>query len=324
VSPRRTVTLLLVLGLGLLVSGCTAPQPSTTTESTAPVAAPYVDVTGPRADLAAAAGATGTREFVLAFVLATNGRCEPSWGGVTPLDDAGLKAEMTGLRDRGVALTVASGGAQGQYLEQVCGSATELAAAYGQALDSVGATRLDLDIEADVDAARVVAAVRELQSTRDVPVTLTLRVADQNTGLEPAAVDLVRAATDAGVDVTVNAMVMNFPPDGPWGAAMVQAAESSARQLGQLGWSEQDRYHRLGLTVMIGRNDMGMVTTPDDAEAVRAFAEERGIGRLSYWSLARDNGGCPDLAQASPSCSGVAQSPYEFTNIFNGSGRSTG
>lgn len=323
-SPRRTVTLLLVVGLGLLVGGCTSPPPSSSTVSTPPAAAPYVDVTGAHPDLAAAADATGTREFVLAFVLATDGRCEPSWGGVTPLGDPGLRAESTNLRDRGVALTVASGGAQGQYLEQVCASADELADAYGEALDSVGATRLDLDIEADVDADRVVAAVRELQDRRDVPVTLTLRVADQSTGLEPSAVDLVRRAVDAGADVTVNAMVMNFPPDGPWGEAMVQAAEASAAQLGLLGWSEQDRYHRLGLTVMIGRNDLGMVTTLDDAEMVRAFADERGVGRLSHWSLARDNGGCPDLAQASPNCSGVAQSPFEFTNILNGSGRPTG
>lgn len=322
-SPRRTVTLLLVLGLGLLVSGCTAAHPSSTTISTTPVAAPYVDVTGPHPDLAAAADVTGTREFVLAFVLATNGRCEPSWGGVTPLGDAGLLAEAARLRDRGVALTVASGGAQGQYLEQACASAEELAEAYGEALDSVGATRLDVDVEADVDADRVVAALRELQDTRDVPVTLTLRVADQSTGLEPAAVDLVRRAVDAGVDVTVNAMVMNFPPDGPWGEAVVQAAEATARQLGELGWSEQDRYHRLGLTVMIGRNDLGMITTLADAERARAFADERGVGRLGHWSLARDNGGCPDLEQASPDCSGIAQSPYEFTTTFNGSDRST-
>lgn len=322
-SPRRAVTLLLVLGLGLLVSGCTTPKASSTVESATPVVAPYVDVTGPHVDLTAAADATGTRELVLAFALATDGRCEPSWGGVTPLDSADLRAQSTSLRDRGVALTVATGGAQGQYLEQVCGSPEELAEAYGQALDSVGAIRLDVDVEADVDADRVVAAMRQLQDTRDVPVTLTLRVADQDTGLEPAAVDLVRRATKAGVDVTVNAMVMNFPPNGPWGDAMVQSAEATARQLGELGWNEQDRYQRLGLTVMIGRNDMGMVTTLDDAETVRAYADQHGIGRLGYWSLARDNGSCADLAQASPSCSGVAQAPYEFTEILNGSSRST-
>lgn len=321
-SPRRIVALLLALGLGLFACGCGSLQRPSTTVSAAPlIVAPYVEVSGTHPDLAAAADATGTREFVLAFVLATAGRCEPSWGGVTPLDDANLQAESTRVRDRGVALTVASGGAHGQYLEQACASAGELAEAYGEALDSVGATRLDIDIEADVDVDRVVGAVRELQDARGVPVTLTLRVADQSTGLEPAAVDLVRRAVDAGLDVSVNAMVMNFPPDGAWGDAMVQAAEASARQLGEMGWSEQNRYDRLGLTVMIGRNDMGMVTTLDDAEMVRAFATERGLGLLGYWSLARDNGDCPDLAQASPDCSGIAQSPYEFTNLFNRSGR---
>jgi chitinase len=312
-----------VAALVLALAGGCASGTGTDASAMPRVVAPYVDVTGTHPDLVAAADASGAEEFVLAFALATDGRCEPSWGGVTPLDDPTLTNEAAQLRERGVALTAATGGAQGSYLEQACGSADELAAAYGAVLDSVGAGRLDVDIEAGVEADRVVEALRTLQEERGTPVSLTLRVQDQATGLEPAAVDLVRRALDAGVDVRVNTMVMNFTPTGAWGDAMVQAGEATARQLGEIrpDWSEQERYAHLGLTIMVGRNDMGMVTTLDDARTVLGFADERGVGLLGLWSLARDNGGCPGLPQASPDCSGVVQSPYEFTDLFNGSSR---
>ncbi|MFI9597325.1 hypothetical protein [Nonomuraea sp. NPDC052265] len=38
---------------------------------------------------------------------------------------------------------------------------------------------------------------------------------------------------------------------------------------------------------------------------------------VGFWSAARDNGGCPN-GQVSPTCSGISQSSYEFTNIFKG------
>ena len=44
---------------------------------------------------------------------------------------------------------------------------------------------------------------------------------------------------------------------------------------------------------MIGRNDIGMTTTLDDAAGIRDHAETRGLGFLGFWSAARDNGAAP-------------------------------
>jgi hypothetical protein len=42
------------------------------------------------------------------------------------------------------------------------------------------------------------------------------------------------------------------------------------------------------------------------------------INRLAFWSLSRDNGGCPGQTFASPTCSGVSQSTWQFAGIFKG------
>jgi len=69
---------------------------------------------------------------------------------------------------------------------------------------------------------------------------------------------------------------------------------------------------------MIGVNDMSSeVFQLSDAQNLVAFAASNSyITRLSIWSAARDNGGCAGAAWASPTCSGVAQSPCQFSSVF--------
>ena len=72
----------------------------------------------------------------------------------------------------------------------------------------------------------------------------------------------------------------------------------------------------LSITVMIGRNDVGVITQPDDAQKVIDFAKSRGVGRLGFWALARDNGACAKKVKAQPDCSGIAQKDWQFTQQF--------
>lgn len=312
---RRRAILPVIVVLVALLTGCSTPP--------APTVTPYVDVTSDTFDLVDAVDATGVQRAVLSFVLATGGTCTPSWGGIRPLDDPALQAQEAALRERGVDLVVASGGAEGEYLEQACESPEALAGAYRAALDATGARSLDVDVESGIEADRVVAALAELQRERGTEVTLTLRVVDADTGLEPVALDLVRRSVAAGVAVTVNPMVMNFPYTGGWGDAMVAAVDTVAGQLAEVrpGWTATDPTLALGATVMIGRTDLGAVTTLDDATTVRDHARAIGLTRLGLWSLARDNGRCPGRAVAAPDCSGVAQPDFAFTTLLDGSDR---
>src|SRR5438067_11398507 len=104
-------------------------------------------------------------------------------------------------------------------------------------------------------------------------------------------------------------MIMNFPPPGPWRAALIGAAETVTGQISGI-WPQGGRdgaYHRLGLTMMAGRNDTGDITTLDDARAIRQYAGAHHIAFVGLWSLARDNGHCPGQPTATDECSGVAQ-----------------
>ena len=81
--------------------------------------------------------------------------------------------------------------------------------------------------------------------------------------------------------------------------------------------SAEQLWHMLGITEMIGIDDYGPpeVLSPADAAYVENWAARTGIAELSFWALERDNGGCVGTA-GSDTCSGVAQSTWEFSHIL--------
>jgi len=330
---RRTVACLAVTTL-LLVGACesgpatsvAAPSGPVTSGPAAPPAvaevpavAPYIDIVSGTADVEAIHDSTGLTDFTLAFVLADDsGTCTASWGGTAALDDRSIRAEIDKIEGFGGTVTVSTGGADGSYLEKVC-PAGQLAGAYATALDAAGSNHLDVDIEKAISTGTVIAALSALQADRGAAITLTVPVDGVETGLPEASVGLLRAAEQAGLEVTVNAMTMNFDATGDWGKAMVAAAEAVHADLAAV-WTDrtdQQIYAMLGLTPMIGVNDTGPVTTAADARTVLAYAERTGLGFLRFWSVNRDNGDCA-TGKLSSACSGIDQQDYAFTRIFAG------
>ena len=323
-DPARTVAVLGATVLALTLVACmpgastSLGSPSRPQLSNSVLFAPYLYLDAPRPTLGEVAEETGHKDFVLAFVLAGPGRCNPSWNGVMSVDDPSITSEVAELNANGGNVIVASGGASGPYVENACDSADGLTAAYERALDAVGSNHLDVDVEAAIPVDMVNEALATLQRDRGTTVTYTLKVQDAEQGLTSAAVELLQNAADHGLDVTVNAMVMNFGYTGNWGQAMVQAAESTVVQMREI-WPEESSEKlrgRLGMTLMIGQNDSGMVTNLDDARLLADFARSRGIAYVGFWSVARDNGSCPGMEEVANVCSGIAQDPYEFMGIF--------
>jgi chitinase len=120
----------------------------------------------------------------------------------------------------------------------------------------------------------------------------------------------------------VNIMTMDYGSAGPpdkMGENAINAGNSLFRQLKTLYPTKTDAqlWSMIGLTPMIGQNDVRPeVFTLDDARAVLAFAQEKQIGMLSMWSVARDQS-CPGGASyVSPVCSGITQTQWDFMNIF--------
>ncbi|MFJ9682499.1 chitinase [Streptomyces sp. NPDC101194] len=333
-AKRITPVVAGLLALGLACSACatgTAANqdrdagPGARSGSTAASTAytPYVSAT--TAADTDSAGSPGT--YNLAFVVADGDRCTPLWGGTAKAGDTSVTSRIAALTATGADVRVSFGGAAGNELALACGSARELADAYAQVLDAVGADKADFDIEGDaltdrVSITRRDQALRLLQKERDLDVTFTLPVMPD--GLEATGTELLSDTARRNVDVSaVNIMAMNYSSslDGDMGDYAQQAAEATHDQLTDvLGLSDTAAWRALHITVMIGVNDVsGETFTLADAASLRAFAGRRGIGALSQWATFRDRE-CTDedTSKAVDTCSGVAQEAGAFARALGG------
>lgn len=318
--------------------------------------APYVDVTLTPAFDFQDPGVNPRQDVVLAFVVAApDDPCTPSWGGAYDLDEAAtsldLDRRIARLRQRGGDVVVSFGGVANDELGSVCEDEGALTAAYRAVVERYDLTAIDVDLEGPALATgtdaerrsldRRASALAALQAGRreagsPLEVWLTLPVSPQ--GLLPDAVTAVDRMVAAGVELTgVNVMTMDYGPSRPAGTSMVQASlaglDATARQLrlvhrahGQELTDEQ-AYAQLGVTPMIGQNDYAADRFElDDARALVDGARDRGLRRLSMWSLNRDARctGNVDPTIADNHCSGTDQDPLEFSaTIAVGSGRAT-
>ncbi|WP_028808585.1 cellulose binding domain-containing protein [Streptomyces canus] len=346
-APGESVTVGFVVNgaadpTGCLVDGarCSADDTADPTPTAAPTAtptstaspsksagfAPYVDTSlYPAFDLLAAADATGVKDYHLAFVT-DGGGCTPKWGGVTDLASDAVAAQIGALRTKGGDVRVSFGGASGSELATTCSSADALAAAYGKVVDAYGLTKVDFDVEggalpnttANTRRAQAIAKLQDRHPGLDVSYTLPV----MPEGLTQDGVDLLANAKSNGVEIgTVNIMAMDYGASysGDMGTYAEQAATATQAQVkGVLGLSDSAAWKTVGVTPMIGVNDVASeIFKVDDATQLVAFAKAKGLGLLSMWSATRDkqcSGGAKPSADAS--CSSVVQDPFAFSKAF--------
>ncbi|MEU5292654.1 chitinase [Streptomyces umbrinus] len=304
-------------------------SPSATASASAASAttyAPYVSATTASDNDSAGSPAT----YNLAFVIAGGSSCTPKWNGTTAIGDSAVKSRISALTESGGAVRVSFGGASGKELASTCDTASELAEAYGAALDAAGATEADFDIEGkqltDSDSVALRSeAIALLQKERsDLAVTFTLPV--MPSGLDNDSLALLESANDKGVQVsTVNIMTMNYGSsyDEDMGDYAETSAEAAHDQLEDVfGLSDDGAWKGLALTSMIGVNDVDNETfSLSDAAQVRSFAEEKGVAWVSMWSTFRDQPCEGDDAasdDAATNCSGVEQEAGDFAEAFTG------
>jgi len=309
-------------------SAAGASQSPSASASAAPATtyAPYVSATTASDNDSAGSPAT----YNLAFVIAGGSSCTPKWNGTTAIGDSAVKSRISALTESGGAVRVSFGGASGKELASTCDSASELAEAYGAALDAAGATEADFDIEGkqltDSDSVALRSeAIALLQKERsDLAVTFTLPV--MPSGLDNDSLALLESANDNGVQVsTVNIMTMNYGSsyDEDMGDYAETSAEAAHDQLEDVfGLSDDGAWKGLALTSMIGVNDVDNETfSLSDAAQVRSFAEEKGVAWVSMWSTFRDQqceGDDASSDDAATNCSGVEQEAGDFAEAFTG------
>jgi len=304
----------------------------------------YVDVTAtPRYTFEQPVG-DNTKSVVLSFIVAdAKDGCTPSWGSFYSLDaaasDLDLDRRIARLRQSGGDIAVSFGGLSNKELATACTDDEKLQQAYSTVVDRYDLNTIDLDIEgtalADKAALdRLSKAITGLQKNRQVDgknlsVWLTLPVAPS--GLTADGTAAVKQLLSAGMDLDgVNIMTMDYAESRAAGQSMLQAsiaaAEATHAQLGDIYASAgqnlgaQTLWRKIGLTPMIGQNDIvADVFTISDAQGLHDFAQSKGVGRMSMWSLNRDaecGPNYPTLTVVSDACSGVPQGAARFADVL--------
>ncbi|QOV36366.1 hydrolase [Streptomyces ferrugineus] len=321
---KSAVGLVCLLALTTACSGSRSASSSTSYASSSSYA-PYVSATDASDHDWAGSPAT----YNLAFVISDGSDCTPKWNGTTAISDSAVKSRISRLAQGGATVRVSFGGASGKELAASCDSASELARAYGKALDAAGSAQADFDVEGDelTDSDSVdlrSEAIALLQRERgDLEVSFTLPV--MPSGLDDDGVALLQSANEHDVQVsTVNIMTMNYGESytGDMGEYALTSAKAAHAQLKEIfGTSDATAWKAMALTSMLGVNDVDDETfSLDDAAEVREFADDKGIGWVSMWATFRDQE-CGDDSSAEDAltdCSGVDQEDGAFGEAFSG------
>ena len=282
--------------------------------------APYVDISlATGSQVAANAAAAGLPGITLAFLV--DGGCTAVWAGglgnvanATFPNGTSVKSAIDSLTGAGRRVIVSWGGANGSVLSS-CGSASQAQAMYQSVYNAYpNISGQDFDIEGGVNLAVLAPALAGLKAANPgKSISLTLPVLP--IGLVAAGLNVVNAVHAAGLRPdTINVMAMDYGSFYDNGGNMLlsaqQAAQAARNQTGDM----------IGITPMIGQNDVqGEIFTLSDASGLVSWARGQSyINRLAFWSISRDNGGCPGQTWASPTCSGVSQGTWQFSSIFRG------
>jgi hypothetical protein len=307
------------------------------------VYSPYVDLAyypGPDGYDFASAGQAGVTNATLAFIDAdANG--QPAWDGYTAYDINGgsqisyINNQITNMHAAGINGTISFGGASGTDLSAVPGQTpAHLEQQYASVVNTYHIYHLDFDDEgalvgntpALTTQAQAIAMLEAQEAAAGTPVTVSYTLGVDPTGLATGPsgeLNVLQIANANGVTVSrVNIMAMNYdPPGGDMGGYAIDAATATHSQLMTLypTLSSQQAWSMLGVTTLPGINDAPFPTNPtftlSDAQQLTTFAHQNGIGELSMWDLHRDVTGTLG-AVAAPDGSGIAQTPFEFSQIF--------
>jgi chitinase len=312
------------------------------------VFSPYVDVTlWPTPKIDQLAKASGAKHFTLAFLVADSaGGKSACWGGYATYPVAGQSASdaesdfnanlITGinnLRAAGGDVIISFGGANGTPIDSRFTDIKELTAEYQRVIDTYHLKAIDLDIEGSWSAdaksiARRSAAIKSLQAANpNLKVWFTLAVLP--TGLTDDGLTILKSALDAGVRIDgVNIMAMDYgdgaapSPKGRMAAYAIAAAGAVHDQLKTLFAQKRVKstdaviWSAIGVTPMIGINDTQTeVFDPPAAKQLLAFADQKKLGLLCFWSLTRDH---PGKGSVTATDSGLPEEDFAFSAILSG------
>ena len=301
------------------------------------VFAPYFETYDTSGGLAALSTASGAKFLSLAFLqTATAGSCTAYWDGdtTTPIGPASFGTDIAAIQAAGGNVIPSFGGytadTTGTELADSCTSVHAIAKVFESLITTYHVPRIDLDIEGTsvTNAAGInrrneaIAETEHWAAAHHDPIQFSYTLPTFPTGLPAAELAVLQNAVADGARIsTVNLLTFDyyFGTQQDMVADTETAAAGLVTQLQGLYPRADARqlWHMVGVTEMPGIDDFGPDETFSTADAVTLlqWAQQQGIGTLSFWALQRDNGGCPGTKGAG-TCSGLVQTDWYFSHVF--------
>ncbi len=280
---------------------------------------------------------SGAKFLTMAFIqTAAVGSCTVDWNGdpATPIAPSTFGAAIKTIRAAGGDVIPSFGGFAADdtstEIADSCTSVPAIAAAYENVITTYHVSRLDLDTEdksltntAGIDRRnKAIKLVEDWAAAHHRTVQFTYTLPTTPTGLAPTGLAVLQnaVANHARIDI-VNIMTFDYF-DGLTHEMATDTTTAAAGLIGQLHALFPNRtnarlWSMVGVTEMVGIDDFGApeTFTLADATTVQHWAVAHDISYLSFWAIERDNGTCPGL-QGQGLCSGVAQTTWQFSHVF--------
>jgi hypothetical protein len=287
--------------------------------------------------LAGQSRASGAKFLSLAFLqTAVAGSCVADWNGATtqPISQATFGNDIAAIQARGGNVIPSFGGyaadTTGTEIADSCTDVGAIARVYESLITTYHVSRIDMDVEATsltnsagIDRRNKAIAMTEAwAAAHHQPIQFSYTIPSTAVGLTAAGLAVLQDAIADGARIdTVNAMTFDYyygtPQDMLADTETAGAGLFSQLQTLYPGLSSRQLWHMVGVTEMPGIDDFGPdeTFTTADAAPLLQWADQQGVGFLSFWALQRDNGSCPGTKGAG-ACSGVDQPQWFFSHAF--------
>jgi hypothetical protein len=332
-----------VVALGFATAGASAA--ASASAGAGPVArplphhvfAPYYETYDTSGDMAAQSRQSGAKFLSLAFLeTATAGSCTAYWNGDTsePIAASSFGADITEIQHSGGNVIPSFGGYTADTtttdIADSCTSVPAIAKVYESLITTYHVPRIDLDVEADslTNTAGInrrneaIAMTEAWAAAHHQRIQFSYTLPTFPTGLTATGLAVLQNAVADGATIsTVNLLTFDyyFGTQQDMVADTETAADGLYSQLQSLYPAATPRqlWQMIGITEMPGIDDFGPDETfsTTDAITVLHWAQQQGLGLVSFWALQRDNGGCPGTKGAG-TCSGVTQPDWYFSHVF--------
>jgi hypothetical protein len=288
--------------------------------------------------LTATAQASGAKDFTLAFLQSTGkNSCSLDWNGSSGQPLTYYNSDIAALRATGGDVIPSFGGYSadhgGTEIADSCTNVGSIASDYEQVIQTLGVTRLDMDVESSslnntagiTRRNQAIALTEQWAAANGIPLQIQYTIPVEQYGLDPNGEAVLQSAVANGATVTsVNIMVFDYyiAKEGvvEMGTAAENAATSTHTQLESIftGLTPAQLWNMEGMTLLPGIDDLRKkteVTYEPDATTMLGFAQANNMNFLSIWAIQRDNGGCPGTVDSN-TCSGITQNTWDFSQIL--------